>query len=68
MAGGNLLYDAGSSNECPITTWGVGWGQKEVQEGGDICIPIADSCWCMAKTNTTLLSNYPPIKNELVFF
>ena len=68
MASGYLLYDAGSSNECPKITWGVGWGRKEVQEGGDICIPIADSCWCMAETNTTLLSNYPPIKNKLVFF
>ena len=27
---------------------------REVQEGGDICIPITDSCWCMAETNTTL--------------
>ena len=25
---------------------GVGWGEngREVQEGGDICIPMADSC------------------------
>ena len=27
---------------------------KEVQEGGDICIPMADSCWCLAQTNTIL--------------
>ena len=27
---------------------------REVQEGGDICIPVADSCWCMAETNTIL--------------
>ena len=27
---------------------------KEVQEGGDMCIPMADSCWCVAETNTTL--------------
>ena len=31
---------------------GVGDG-KEVQEGGDICIPVADSCLCMAETDTT---------------
>ena len=31
----------------------VGCG-KEVQEGVDICIPVADSCWCMAETNTIL--------------
>ena len=30
---------------------GVG---KEVQNGGDICIPMADSCQCMAKTTTIL--------------
>ena len=27
-------------------------GRREVQEGGDICIPMADSCWCMVETNT----------------
>ena len=27
---------------------------REVQEGGDICIPVADSCQYMAKTNTIL--------------
>ena len=29
---------------------GVGWGGREVQEGG----PMADPCWCMAETNTIL--------------
>ena len=43
------------------------WGDaKEVQEGGDTCVPMADSCWCMAETNTTLQSNYPPIKNKSI--
>ena len=32
---------------------GVGCG-REVPEGGDICIPMTDSCLCMAETNTTL--------------
>ena len=29
-----------------LTTRGMGWGGKwrEVQNGGDICIPMADSC------------------------
>ena len=27
---------------------------REAQEGGDICIIKADSCCCMAETNTTL--------------
>ena len=33
----------------------------DVQEGGDICIHIADSGCCTAETNTTLQSNYTPI-------
>ena len=32
---------------------GVGVG-KEIQEGGHICIPMAESCWCMAETNMIL--------------
>ena len=35
-----------------------------VQEGGDICIHIADSFCCSAETNTTLQSNYIPIKKK----
>ena len=40
---------------------GMGDG-REVPEEGDICIPMADSCWCMAETNTILQRNYPLIK------
>ena len=29
-------------------------GGTEIQEGGVICIPMADSCQCMEETNTTL--------------
>ena len=32
--------------------WDGGWGGREVQEGGDICIHIADPQ--TAETNTTL--------------
>ena len=32
---------------------GVGGG-REVQEGGDVCKSVADSCGCMAETNTIL--------------
>ena len=32
---------------------GVG-DAKEAHEGGDICIPVADQCWCMAETDTIL--------------
>ena len=24
---------------------------REVQEGGDICIPVADSCWDLTENN-----------------
>ena len=35
---------------------GVGWGgrSEEVQKGGDACIPMTDSCWCVAETNAIL--------------
>ena len=37
-----------------LEVWdGVGDG-REAQEGGDICILIADTCRCMAETNTIL--------------
>ena len=29
-------------------------GGREDQEGGDVCIPMSDSCWCMEETNTIL--------------
>ena len=29
-------------------------GGKEVQEGGDVCMHMADSLCCAAETNTTL--------------
>ena len=44
--------------------WEGGRG-REVQEGGDICIHTADSLCYTAETNTTLLSNYTPIKKTV---
>ena len=45
--------------------WGrVGWGGREAQEEGDIYLHIAESFPCTTEVNTTLQSNYPPIKNE----
>ena len=35
---------------------------NKVQKGGDICICMADSFCCTVETNTTLQSNYTPIK------
>ena len=47
-----------------IEGWdGVG---REPLDKGDVYIHIADSCCHMAETNTTFLSNYPPIKNFLI--
>ena len=44
----------------------MGWeGGKEGQEGGDVCIHIADSLCCTAETNKTLYINYTPLKKEL---
>ena len=34
--------------------WDEVGGGREVQEGGDIYGLMADSCWCMAETNTIL--------------
>ena len=39
-------------------------GGKEAQERGDICILIVESRCCAAETNTTLESNYIPIKTH----
>ena len=41
IANGNLLYVSGNSNRGSVSTWR---GRREVQKGGDICIPMADSC------------------------
>ena len=57
IASGNFLYDPLSSNPifCDnLERWhGVGLG-KEVKEGEDMCIPMADSCLCISETNTIL--------------
>jgi len=46
-AGEDLLHDAGSSNSVLCDNL-EGWDEvgdgKEVQEGRDILIPVADSC------------------------
>ena len=66
-ASGSLLCDPGSSNWvlCDnLEGWdGVGHG-REIQEGGSICTPMADSCRYMTETNTVLSRNYSPIKNK----
>lgn len=41
-----------------------GW-QRAVQEGGEIRTHVADPHGCTAETNTTLKSNYTPIKKPI---
>ena len=67
VANGKLPYNTGSSTLYSVRTYrgGMRWGMREVQEGGDICILMADSLCCMTETNTTFWSHYPPIKNKL---
>ena len=50
-----LLYNTGSPawSSVMIQRGRLGLG-REAQEGGDICIPMADSRCCTAQTNTTL--------------
>ena len=48
---------------CLAGRYFTDWATREVSEGGDICILGADSHCCTAEANTTLRSNYPPIKN-----
>ena len=41
------MYTTGSPAWCSVTTYKVGigiGGEREVQEGADICLIIADSC------------------------
>ena len=46
IANGNLLYGSGNTNGLCINLegWGGEGNGREVQKGGDICIPMADSC------------------------
>ena len=56
IASGNLLYVTGSSNLvlCDNLEGGMGWEVGgEFKMWRDMYIPVADSCWCMAETNTT---------------
>ena len=58
-ASGNLPYDSGSSNQVLCANLegcdAVG-DRRGVQEGGNTCIPMSDSCWHMAETEI-ILSN-----------
>ena len=46
IANGYLQFDSGNSTRLSkdLEGWDGKGGGREVQEGGDICIPMADSC------------------------
>ena len=50
----SLTYDTRHPKPVSVTTWREwreGWGGTGgVQDGGDACIPVADSCCYMTKT------------------
>lgn len=39
--------------------------RSEAQDGGDMGVPMAGSCWCLTENNKILLSNYPSIKKYI---
>ena len=61
----NNLHERLSNWKCKVAGYETNI-QKSVV-GGDKCIPMADSCWCLAETKTTLQSNIPSIKNKWIF-
>ena len=47
IANGNLLYGSGNSKQglcINLEGWDGEGDGREVQKGGDICMPMADSC------------------------
>ena len=63
MTSASVVCEAGCSKLALWQPRGRGWGGGS---GWGTHAPVADSCQCVAKTTTILLSNWPPIKiNEL---
>ena len=48
IASGSLLYEAG--NPKPGLCDNLEWWDRGLQEAGDVCVSMAEPCWCMAKT------------------
>ena len=76
IARGKLLCSTGNSAWCLVMTQRGGMrGGREALKGGALHILIADSCCCMAETNTILQStfifqwkNFPRGKKKVVVF
>ena len=60
----------GSPARCSVMTWmgGWGWSGREAQQGEDVCIHIADSLHCTAKTNNTVKQLYSNKKEKRELF
>ena len=63
VTGGNPRYSTGHSARCSVVTWGGAAGRdaRETQEERTRTWPMQH---CPADTNTTVSSNYSPIKNK----
>ena len=57
MTSSNFMHEAGYPKLVLWDNpegWGGQGGGRGVQDGGNTCTPMADSCRCMAKTTTIL--------------
>ena len=57
-----ISLSRGSSQPRDQTQVFTIWATREVQKGGDICIPMADLCWGLTENSKILQSNYHSIK------
>ena len=72
IADGRLLYDSRAQTRllCDnLEGWDGVAGGREIQEGGDICMPMTDSCWIMQKPMQYCKTILLQLKiNKLYFF
>ena len=48
------LWELKQGISINLEGWDGEEGGREIQEGGDICTPMADSCWCLTENNKIL--------------
>ena len=55
ITNGNFLYGSGNSNRGSASeAWEGEGAEREVQKGGDICMPMAVSCWGLTENSKIL--------------